>query len=154
MANGRRPRARQNTIGPTEDSEQIAFATWAERVGERRWPELAFWFHPPNGGLRGSKKARGVLKAMGTKRGVPDICLDVPRGGYHGARVELKVQAVKITATNGAVLRDTKAGSLSKEQRAFREHYRASGYAYHVAFGAQDAIDFVTAYMDGRIVRG
>ena len=30
------------------------------------------------------------MKAQGVKPGVPDIVMDLPRGAYHGLRIELK----------------------------------------------------------------
>ncbi|MBV1928237.1 MAG: VRR-NUC domain-containing protein, partial [Gammaproteobacteria bacterium] len=46
-------------------------------------------FAIPNGGDRHPVVA-AKLKAEGVKRGVPDVCLPVVRGGYHGLYIELK----------------------------------------------------------------
>lgn len=37
-------------------------------------PRDAFWFHCPNGGKRSPVEA-AILKSMGVKAGVPDICI-------------------------------------------------------------------------------
>ena len=50
----------------------------------------------PNGGQRNIVVAT-KLKAEGVKSGVPDVCLPLPRGGYHGLYLELKVGRNKAT---------------------------------------------------------
>lgn len=54
----------------------------------------AFWFHVPNGGKRQDAIAR-QLAAMGTKAGVPDLCL-LYRGKAHF--IELKIDAGYLSA--------------------------------------------------------
>ena len=60
---------------PTEDEEQIALMKWAA-VMSGRYPELRLMYHIPNGGAR-SKPEAARFKAMGVKKGVPDICIGV-----------------------------------------------------------------------------
>ena len=73
---------------PTESAEQIGLFRWAEfQAGA--YPELHRLFHIPNGGHR-HKATAGRLRAEGVKSGVPDICLPVPRGPYHGLYIEMK----------------------------------------------------------------
>lgn len=73
---------------PTESVEQINLFRWALwQVGAH--PELKWLFHIPNGGFR-NKATAGRLKAEGVKSGVPDLCLPIPRGGFHGLYVEMK----------------------------------------------------------------
>lgn len=43
----------------------------------------------PNGGQR-HKAVAGKLKAEGVKPGYPDILIDLPRGPFHGLRIEMK----------------------------------------------------------------
>ena len=52
-------------------------------------PSLALIFAIPNGGDR-HKAVAVKLKAEGVKAGVPDLCLPVPRGSFHGLFVEMK----------------------------------------------------------------
>ena len=54
-----------------------------------RYPELALLYHIPNGGSRNKLEAYN-LKKQGVKAGVPDLCLPVARGGFHGLYIELK----------------------------------------------------------------
>jgi len=73
---------------PTESAEQQALFRWA--AWQRgAYPELDLLYHVPNGGSR-KKAEAGRFKAEGVKAGVPDVCLPVARGGFHGLYVELK----------------------------------------------------------------
>ena len=71
---------------PTEEQEQRLLLAWAARTGR---PELRLLHAIPNGGKR-LKSEAARLQAMGVKPGVPDLCLPVPRGKYHGLYIELK----------------------------------------------------------------
>lgn len=74
---------------------------------------LALLHAIPNGGQR-HKAVAGKMKAEGVKRGVPDVCLPVPRGPWHGLYIEMK-----------------KAGELkstSDDQRFWIRNLRLLGY--------------------------
>lgn len=43
----------------------------------------------PNGGRRNKAEA-AKLKAMGVRKGIPDLFLPIPRQGYHGLYIETK----------------------------------------------------------------
>lgn len=52
-------------------------------------------YHTPNGGARGSSRAEGQrngarMQALGTKAGVPDICLPIASLGYGALYIEVK----------------------------------------------------------------
>ena len=72
----------------SEAREQSALFGWLEWYGNI-CPEVKLAYHIPNGGSRNVIEARN-LKLQGVKAGVPDICLPVPRGGYHGMYIEMK----------------------------------------------------------------
>lgn len=75
------------------------------QVFRLKYPHLApDLFSIPNGGNRNVITATR-LKAEGCTRGVPDLFLSVPKGGYGGLFIEMK--AAK--------------GSLTPEQKAFFE---------------------------------
>ncbi len=74
----------------SESEEQQALFQWATLM-TGRYPELELLYHVPNGGARNPATA-GRLKAEGVKAGVPDVCLPVPRGIYHGLYIEMKVK--------------------------------------------------------------
>jgi hypothetical protein len=74
----------------SESAEQTALFCWAALPEQQlKYPELKFMFHIPNGGTRDKREA-GAFKAQGVKAGVPDICLPVARGGFHGLWIEMK----------------------------------------------------------------
>jgi hypothetical protein len=74
--------------GDAEHIEQSLLFQWAE-IASGQHPELRLLFAIPNGGHR-HKAVAGKLKAEGVRRGVPDLCLPVPRGQFHACYVELK----------------------------------------------------------------
>lgn len=85
---------------PTEAQEQVTLFSWA---AVQAIPELALLYHIPNGGSRHKAEA-ARLRAEGVRAGVPDLCLPVPRGGFHGLYIELK---------------RLRGGRLSEQQRAW-----------------------------------
>lgn len=119
---------------PSEDEEQIQVVKWAElQMG--RWPDLQWLYHIPNGGKRRKTEA-ARFKAMGVKAGVPDLCLPVPKGGYHGLYIEMKRQ---------------EGGKLSKDQREWIKGLDKNGYCVLRCDGARQAIDVLEAYIRGRL---
>lgn len=88
-------------------------------------------FHIPNGGKRG--KAEAIrFKAEGVKAGVPDICLPVPRGEWHGLFIEMKRR---------------EGGSVSPEQTAWLEALMHAGYYTAICRGWEDAQRVIVAYL-------
>lgn len=85
------------------------------------------WFHPPNGEYR-SGRTGARLKAMGVRPGVADIVIVLPNG--RAAFLELK----------------TEKGTLSKEQRAFREQCEANGAPYAVARSPEEVKAVLTVW--------
>ena len=75
---------------PSEHVEQVRLFTWAH-YAQGKYPALSLLYAIPNGGARHPVVA-AKLKAEGVKRGVPDICLPVARGKWHGLYIELKRQ--------------------------------------------------------------
>lgn len=73
---------------PREDAEQEALIEWA-KAQSGAYPALDLLYHVPNEGNRGV--IGGVkMSHQGLKKGVPDLCLPVPSGDYHGMYVEMK----------------------------------------------------------------
>lgn len=73
----------------------------------------------------------GKLKAEGLKRGVPDICVAWPYGGYAGLYIEMK---------------KPKKGRLSQDQLDWHTRLRKRGYKVVVAPHWQLAINEVSCY--------
>ena len=116
----------------SEHTEQVALFRWAA-LAKSRWPELMLLHAIPNGGHRHIQVARR-LKAEGVKAGVPDLCLPVARGGWHGLYIELK------TAT----------GRLSAEQGEWLTALETQGYRVAVCRGWQGAWRVIEEYLGGR----
>jgi hypothetical protein len=112
-----------------EHNEQAMLFQWAALMVTRT-PEMGMLFAIPNGGQRHPAVA-AKLKAEGVKRGVPDLCLPVPRGKYHGLYLELKA------GKNRATL----------EQRAWLDALDKLGYYTNVCIGWETARDEITAYL-------
>ena len=88
----------------------------------------------PNDGRR--TRVNGAhMVAEGLKKGVPDICLPVARGGHHGLYIELKRE---------------RGGKVSPEQIAWIEALKNEGYVAAVCRGCDEAISLITGYLAGR----
>lgn len=115
----------------TEAQEQANVIKWSQQPHIRaRWPELAMLFHIPNGGTRTVIEGKH-LKQQGVKQGVPDLCLPVPSGRYHGLFIEMK----------------TAAGRASPAQRWWIEHLNAAGYFAEVCHGWESAVQTLEWYL-------
>ena len=117
-------------MNQTENQEQAALFEWAALM-ERKYPELRLLHSIPNGGYRPPKTA-AILKATGVKAGVPDICLPVARGGYHGLYIELK-------RLNG--------GYLSSAQAIWLNNLAKQGYRAVCCKGFEAARDELLTYL-------
>ena len=94
------------------------------------YPALAGLHAIPNGGDR-DVRVGAKLKREGVKRGVPDLCLPVPRRGYHGLYIELKAED----------------GRVSPDQKAWREFLLEQGYQAVIATGKREALDVLIDYV-------
>lgn len=115
----------------SEAQHQAAVIKWSQQPLIRaKWPELALLHHIPNGGSRDAVEGKH-LKQQGVKRGVPDLCLPVPRGQYHGLYIEMK----------------TETGSTSREQDWWGEHLLEQGYMWEVCHGWKSAVRVLEWYL-------
>ncbi|HDL7752885.1 TPA: VRR-NUC domain-containing protein [Yersinia enterocolitica] len=80
-----------------ETEEQAALIAWADKTVIDGICIGDYLIHIPNEGKRGPKAARDA-KRLGLRKGVPDLFLALPRGGYAGLWVEMKVIGGKVTA--------------------------------------------------------
>jgi hypothetical protein len=108
----------------TEDQEQAKLATWLTKQGLR-------FFAIPNGGSRHFLEAL-KLKRCGVQKGVPDICVPIPSGSYHGLYIELK---------------RVSGGKVSDEQAEWINFLNAQGYFAKVAYGFLEAKAIVEYYL-------
>ena len=117
---------------PTEAQEQKTLFEWLEWA-KNKHPELELCHHIANGGSRNTVEAVH-LKQQGVKPGVPDICLPVARGGYHGLYIELK---------------RAKGGRVSEAQQRWLDALNEQGYRAVVCNGCEEAIAVISEYMVG-----
>ena len=115
----------------TEQQHQIYVIQWSQQPTIReKYPELAMLFHIAN--ERSDKVQASILKKMGVKKGVPDLCLPVPSGKYHGLFIEMK----------------TDTGRASAEQLWWISHLEANGYAAAVCYGWNRAVEVLEWYLN------
>ena len=109
----------------TEDVEQRQLIQWAKTI-----PEGQFLYHIPNENIAGQKW--GIRnKQLGVRSGVPDLCLPIPAGGYHGLYIEMK----------------TKAGTTSEKQDRWLAALNGFGYLAVVCHGWEEGRDAITRYL-------
>lgn len=88
---GERPTRPAVKFIPTEHQEQVALREWWDRIECRKHRlEPADLFAIPNAGAGPLRGQAGKLKAEGLRAGIPDLCLTVPAGKYHGMYIEMK----------------------------------------------------------------
>ena len=115
----------------TEAQHQANVIKWSQQPSVRfKWPELALLHHIPNGGTRDAIEGRH-LKQQGVKQGVPDLCLPVSRGQYHGLYIEMK----------------TEKGRTSDAQDWWGERLLAQGYFWEVCHGWESAVRVLEWYL-------
>lgn len=118
---------------PTEHDEQAAFFTtcrWRAQQ-DRRYQSI---FAVPNAGKR-SVGALLYYKAEGLESGVPDVCIPVPAGNYHGAFIEFK----------------RPGGKLTDRQKVWTSRLAANGYAVSVQYSAEEASSWLVKYFNGEL---
>lgn len=114
------------------DEQEMLFrwAAWAEGQA----PELSLLFHVPNGGKRNAAEA-AHLKRQGVRAGVPDLCLPVAHGGYHGLFIELKAEG----------------GRPSAAQKEWLGRLRVQGYKAEICVGWTAAAAAICDYLGIRL---
>ena len=117
----------------TESAHQQAFFAALRLEGD---PLLALFHSIPNGGERNVVVA-SKMKAEGARRGVWDTFLPVQRGGRAGLYIEFKKPEH----------RTHKNGGLSDAQIEFGLAVHAQGYATHVCYTWDEALEVVRAYL-------
>mgnify|MGYP002515529535 FL=1 len=115
---------------PHEGNEQEVLFRWAAFV-RGRFPEIDLLYHIPNGGSRNRIEAAN-LKRQGVKAGVPDLCLPVARGKYHGLYIEMKYGKNK----------------TSESQNKWLSALQKQGYAAAVCYGFEEAQAVITKYLN------
>lgn len=112
-----------------EAAEQIKLFRWAEFYSGK-YPLLKMLHHIPNGGSRNKIEAAN-LKKQGVKSGVPDVCLPVPSGKYHGLYIEMKYGNNKPT----------------DNQEDWLKNLSEQGYATKVCYSWEEAAKTICCYL-------
>jgi len=115
---------------PTEHQEQVALMEFCESM-TGVYPELRMLYAIPNGGKRSIGLAV-KLKKEGVKSGVPDLCLPVPKKGYHGLYIEMK---------------KVKDGKMTDAQKWWHEELFKQGYLSVVCYGMAAAKNVIMEYL-------
>jgi hypothetical protein len=125
---------------PLETYEQqnlFGWAAWAEKGH----PELKDMYAVPNGAFK-SKAMAAKFQREGLKPGVPDIVLPHARGGYHALYIEMKRKRVPGKRV------ELRVGTRpSEEQLDWHLRLRAAGNCVFVAYGWEEARDYILAYL-------
>lgn len=112
-----------------EDLEQATLIQWCN-LQSCKYSELKLIFAIPNGGYRNKGEAR-KLKATGTKSGVPDLFLPIPRSPKYGLFIEMKVGRNKCTDNQKKWIRDL----------------MQQGYEVKVCYSCEEAIQTIKKYL-------
>lgn len=111
------------TNNRSEEIEQARVIKWSHKLVVRAlMPELKWLHHSPNGGKRDAL-AGAQMKALGVKKGWPDLILPVSRNLTNGLVIEMK----------------SPTGSTTPEQKEWLEHFEAQGWRVQVCRSALEA---------------
>lgn len=122
-------RPKRHYTATEEDLIQIAYFDLV-RAYKDKYEDLAMIYAIPNGLKLHPLTAQKAVDS-GLTKGILDINIDVPRGTYHGARIEMK----------------TSKGYLTKEQKNYKLRYTNQGYLAVVCRSTQDAWLFTLDYL-------
>lgn len=112
----------------TEQQEQELLIQWCDSYHDDR----ASLIYSHLNGMRASIGAVVKAKAAGARRGIPDLFLPVPSGGFHGLYIEMK---------------RLKKGVVSPEQKEWISALKAMGYQAQVCKGHESAIEVIKQYL-------
>lgn len=87
--------------------------------------------HSPNGGRRNAREG-ARFKAMGTRRGFPDLLLLYPSKGYHGLFIEMK----------------SEKGRQQPSQKEWQTLAERVGYKYVICRSLGGFMDEVNGYLE------
>ena len=119
----------------TENQHQTALFKWSRQPKIRAaFPELKLLFHIKNETREGAAQV-AVDRAMGVKKGVPDLCLPVARGKFNGLYIELE---------------RVEGGRVSDAQREWIDRLNAQGNLACACRGWDEARKTILEYLGRR----
>ncbi|MCW6608454.1 VRR-NUC domain-containing protein [Yersinia ruckeri] len=113
-----------------ETEEQAALIEWADKTVIDGICIGDYLIHIPNEGKRGPKAARDA-KRLGLRKGVPDLFLALPRGGYAGLWIEMKILN----------------GKPTPDQNHWLKRVKDAGYVAYVCHSANQAENIILEYI-------
>jgi hypothetical protein len=120
-----------------EHDNQRAIMDWA-KIMAKQLPDIELLFSIPNQNILLSRlppRARfqviSYMESEGMRKGVPDLCLPVARGGYHGLYLENKY----------------KRNKPSPEQAWWMDRLTQAGHLATAAWSVEEAIEILTEYL-------
>jgi hypothetical protein len=122
-----RPRRHYRTT--EEDLIQIAYFDLIKAYRDK-YEDLKMVYSIPNG-LRLHPLTAQKAVDSGLTKGIWDVAIDVPRGTYHGARMEIK----------------TPKGYLTKDQKDYKIRYVNQGFLPVVCRSCDEAWKFTLDYL-------
>lgn len=90
------------------------------------------WVYAVPNGFFSTPRQKNKMKQEGLRPGVFDVCFPCPRGKYHGAYIEFKVDK----------------GKLRPEQKKFGEYITDQGYMAAMAYSADEALEILDTYWE------
>lgn len=116
-----------------ETAEQAALVQWASVTRINGYRISEYLTHVANEGKRGPVAAK-EFKELGGSPGYPDLILDLPAGGFHGLRIEMK-------APKGY------RSTVSTDQKKWISRLNQVGIKAMVCYGLDEAIKAITEYL-------
>jgi VRR-NUC domain-containing protein len=122
---------------PSESQHQAAVIAWWDVYAKTKQLDPSLLFAVPNGSvLAGDARRRAMqmhrLKCTGLRVGCPDLILALPSGAFHGMFIEMK----------------SKEGKVNEDQREYHTLLRRHDYNVVTAFGSDEAITAIKAYVE------
>jgi hypothetical protein len=115
-----------------EKADMKAVWNWTQ-LNLKNYPDLKMLFHIANEGTGTTTAKQGAeLNRMGRVKGVPDWCLPVPRGRFHGLFIEQKAER----------------GRPTKEQKQWEELLNMQGYKAVTCVGWEKTIQTLVQYLN------
>lgn len=109
------------------------------------WPEVVFL--TDHSGIRLTKNQAIKIKKLKSGRGIPDLLVLHPSGGFHGLVMEIKTDTAPIYRKDGTI----RAGQHLFEQLETLTKLRRLGYAAYFVRGVGGGVTLFEKYIRGRI---
>lgn len=122
-----------------EEQVQVAYITWFGLQYPKHRQGL--FTNILAGGMYLSPRQGHKFKMLGAPKSWPDIIIDVPNGVYHGLRIELKAEGVKLQKKDGS-WKDEHVEAQAKQL----EYLRGNGFYAEFAVGIEEAMRHTNLY--------